>query len=70
MIYQVKGMSGVYMGVSRCVRCGMVGGMCGCVYRCAWVCFGMRRCAGMGLGVCVEVFRCMGVHGYGQVCLG
>ena len=81
MIYQVKGMSGVYMGVSRCVRVCAVwdggwyvvtGDMCECVrvctgvHGCALVCAGMQEWA----WVCVDVFRCMGVHEYGQVCVG
>ena len=45
----------VRVGVYRCVR-GCVGG----VRVCAWVCFGMRKYARVGLGVCgsVQVYEC------------
>ena len=65
MIYQVKGMCGVCMGVSRCVRvCTVwvdVGGMCGCV----WVRVCTDVCGGC---FCEQV--CMGVLWYTQVCRG
>ena len=43
------------------------------VRRCAWVCFGMCRCTGVGLGVCgsVQVYGlCTGMGGCGRKCGG
>ena len=39
VIYQVKGISRYVWGVCKC----------------EWVCFGMRRCVGVGLGMCKSV---------------
>ena len=51
VIYQVKGISRYVWGVCKC----------------EWVCFGMRRCVGVGLGMCGSVQVCAYTHGCAQV---
>ena len=51
VIYQVKGISWYVWGVCKC----------------EWVCFGMHRCVGVGLGMCGSVQVCAYTHGCAQV---